>query len=223
MIKHLMWFSIILLLGCSALSHDAKFAKNRALWLDDAQASLEAQEYFRARQLTQKILDKNPNDADAQKLMAVILEKEIARQMEAFEPKAEEEFSEQEKNSEAKTWLERSRALLGQGKFDEAVAAAEKVFSYDPQNQAASELIDAIRSQALREGKSQELLESQLAQEEIHGRIERYRSQAKAWIQSGHWGAARLTVQKILLLAPGDQEAIGLYKQIEAHQNREPA
>ncbi|MBI3306623.1 MAG: hypothetical protein HYZ84_02285 [Candidatus Omnitrophica bacterium] len=208
---------VMALMGCQVLSHSEVKSQN----VQDARRAFEAGELYEARRITKSVLEKKPGDETAQKLMAQIIDQEIAREKEAFEPKAIEEFTKNEKLDEAKIWLDRSKTLLSIRQYGEALLAAEKVFLYDPENSEASRLIDEIKQKAHREGKSDLLFLKHNAEDEIRGRVETYRKQARQWVADGKWGAARLAVEKILLLVPEDKEALRLYEQIRTHKKLE--
>lgn len=200
------------------LLHESSSEEKKERLLLAAREALASEEYYRARMLTRQVLEMEPGDEMAEKLMAQILDEEIARQKEAFENKAPEELIPEERAQQVKTWVERAEAFYAHNQYEQALLAAEKVFLYDSDNQQASRLIDQIRQAALRDGKGEVLILKQMAQDEIRDRVGRYRTQAKAWMQAGQWGAARLAVEKILLLSPQDPEALKLYEQIKAHR-----
>lgn len=183
--------------------------------MNQARELLVEERFYEAREVMAGVLDRNSGDPGAEKLMAEILDREIAWQKEAFEVKAVEELAPDEKKNEAKTWLERAKMLMLSRQYDEAMLAAEKVFLYEPESADASGLIDQIKENALREGKGDQLFLKGLAEEEIDERIKRYRLQARQWMQTGQWGAARLAVEKIILLRPEDKEALRLYDTIQ--------
>ena len=130
------------------------FSKKKEKPLAQAQKFYEKHEYYNARLAAQQALKENPQDPQAAKLMADILDKEIERQKEHLLPQAVEEMNTDEKQDQIKTWLERSRTLFAANQYDLALFAAEKVFLYDADNHAASELIDQIKGKALLEGKA---------------------------------------------------------------------
>lgn len=174
-------------------------------------------EYYRARQMTQTLLNQEPQNLAYQTTMAEILDKEISEQKEAFESKVPEEWNSEDKKTQAKTWLERSQELLRRAEYEQAYDAAEQVFTYDPQNLEASELMDKIRKQAEQEGKSQKIFVKEMYQSEAKTRIEEYKEQARILIEEGQWGKARLTAEKIMLLDPKDRDAAKLLEQISQH------
>lgn len=211
---------VIAFMGCQALSYKAMTPKGRGE--QEARRMLQAGELYRARQMTTKILEKDPANDSAQRLMAQILDREIAREKEAFEPEAIEEYTGKEKADAARVWLDRSKTLLSIRQYEEAVLAAEKVFLYDPDNSEASRLMDEIKEKAYQEGKSDLLFLKRTTEDEIRGRVENYRKQARLWVQAGKWGAAKLAVEKILFLVPEDREALALYEKIRAQKKLEP-
>jgi tetratricopeptide (TPR) repeat protein len=197
---------------------DPVMTQDQVIQIERAREHLETGEYHRAQQIVKRILENQPNDAQAQKLMAEIIDRELQRQQEAFQVKPSEELSKTEKEDAVKTWLERAQALLDIRQYDQALLAAEKVFLYDAENLQASQLIDRIKKKAYEERKGDSLVLKQMYQGEIQTRISAYKDQAKTWIESGKWGAARLAVEKILLLEPEDREALRLYDKIKEHR-----
>ena len=206
----------ITLTGCSVFGHRSGLQEPASL--AEAREMAEAGELYEAKKFTTKFIQQHPTDSEAQELMAQILDKEISRQKEIFETKPIEEFTSQEKSNEIQTWLERAQALLQLKQYDQALLAAEKVFQYDAENAKASRLIDDIRAHAYKEGKKDSLVVSQMVHGEIEERVEQYRKQAEDWIEKGQWGAARLAVEKILLLEPEDRDALKLQEKIQSHK-----
>lgn len=209
-----------LLLGCSAASQTLSLSSSQNPLMEEAEELFRAGQWYQARKAAEAVLVEQPENADAQRLMAEILEKEIVQHKEIAEPMALEELSRDETHLEIKTWLERSEALRGLGQYDEALLAAEKVFLFDPDHAQASRLIDEIREDAYRAGKKEKTLLNQVAHEEIRDRVQNYRLQAKQGVEEGRWGAARLAVEKALLLEPEDPEALALYKKIQANKEK---
>lgn len=196
------------------------FGKKEETPIAQAKKHYEAREYYDARQYAQEALDNNPQDPKAVKLMAEILDKEIERQREHLLPQAIEEMDSGERQSEIKTWLERSRALFAQNQYDLALFAAEKVFLYDGGNNAASELIDQIKAKALKEGKAETLFIHKMYKEEIADRMREYRQQAEGLAAKGQFGQAKFMVEKVLLLEPEDPQALALYQKILTHEEQ---
>lgn len=176
---------------------------------------------YQARKKTQKILEKKPDDVEAQKLMADIIDHEIARHKEIMTGSAKEEIPVDEKEEEIKTWLERAKSLMDLKRYNEAVLAVEKAFSYDAENKKASKLMDEIRIHALKDGQQEVLVRQQIARSEITERVANYVGQAESYIHEGSWGAARMTVDKILLLQPENKQAVKLQKKIVSHNEKE--
>lgn len=199
------------------------FGKKKETPLAQAEKCYDSHEYYNARRLTQEALEKDPKDPQAIKLMGKILDKEIERQREHLLPQAVEEMGPDEKQNEIKTWLERSRALFAGKQYDLALFAAEKVFLYDGENNAASELIDQIKAKALKEGKAETLFIHKMYKEEIVDRLQQYRQQAEDFVAKGQFGQARFTVEKVLLLEPEDPQALALYQKILAQEEKRGA
>lgn len=184
--------------------------------LSDARADYQEGDLYQARKKTQKILDKNKDDQQAQILMAEIIDQEIARHKEAFASNVPEEIPDSEKEEETKTWLERARTLLDLKRYDEAVMALENVFRYDPHNAAASRMMDEVRGSAVKDGKQELLIRHQMYQEEAKERISKYIEDAKRAFVENRLGEARMAADKILLLEPSNKKALKLKKKIEA-------
>ncbi len=205
---------MVFLTGCAAVPQGRNGA-NKQLLLRDIERAAMQNELYRAEQLTKAALKKYPHDEEFEKIMAQLLDHEIAREKSIFgQSKPPEDLEAKQKSSEAQIWLDRAETLLSLRQYDQALLAAEKVFLYAPDNIKASHLVDKIKDRAYQEGKSDTLYLKKMAEDEIRERIEKYREQAEQWIQQGRWGAAKLTVEKILLLVPEDQEALQLYDEI---------
>lgn len=210
----------IAMTGCATEPKTPVIPGDRQGALTQANKFYASHEYYNARSSLKQILDKNPQDPDASKLMADILDKEIERQKEHLLPQAAEEMGADEKRTEVKTWMERSRALFQAKQYDLALFAAEKVFLYDNENSDASELIDQIRAKALKEGKADTLFIHKMYKEEIADRLQQYRQQAEDFVARGQFGQARFVVEKILLLEPEDPQALALYQKILVQEEK---
>ena len=204
-------FLCLIACGCKVLSQDSTSWQG----VPEAQKLMEAGEWYRARKVLESVLEQNPKDANAQKLMAEVLEQEISRHKEIMKSGAAVDLDSEEKKTEAATWLERGRSMLELGQYDEAREAAETVFLYDPNNEKASQLIDEIKRRAYRAGKKDAALMNKMYRQEIKERVELYRREAEEAVQAGRWGSARLAADKILLLLPEDPEALALKEKIK--------
>ena len=216
----MMMLLTIAVTGCATEPRTPVIPRDRRSALEQANKFYANHEYYNARSSLKSILDKNPKDVEASKLMAGILDKEIERQKEHLLPQAIEEMGSDEKQLEIKTWMERSRALFAAKQYDLALFAAEKVFLYDGENAGASELIDQIKAKALKEGKAETLFIHKMYKEEITDRLQQYREQAEELVAQGQFGQARFTVEKVLLLEPEDPQALTLYQKILAQEEK---
>lgn len=147
--------------------------------------------------------------------MARAIEEEIVREKPLLEEKLPEELSENERKLQIKTWIERSRDFLHENEFDQALSAAEHVFQLDSGNLEASSLVDEIKQKARSQGHEESTFLQELYQQEIQTRIRRYRQEAHEKLAARQWGAARLTIEKILLLNPRDAEGRRLLQSLE--------
>lgn len=212
--REIILMTLSLLMVTQAQPAEAFWSKKKEPLMERAEKYYENREYYRAREATFEILAENPNHEAAQALMGKILDKEIERQKEQVYPMAVEEMDSDDRSSEIKTWLERSNALLARKEYDLALFAAEKVFIFDAENRQASELIDRIKERAIKEGKADVLFLGKMYKEEIAERLSLYRDRARELARDGHFGQARFTVEKILLLEPEDPQALSLYQNV---------
>ncbi len=196
------------------MNGEARFAAD----LEAARLHMEAGELFRAKKMTQSLLEDKPENEEVQKLMAQVLEREITRRKELLQDKAPEEFNEDERQSEARTWLERAEALYTEGHLEEAYLAAEKVFLYEPGNARASALLDDLKTQMMLQGKKEGMVIHEMMRDETLLRVDRYHTQAREALAKGRLGEAKLAVNKILLLEPEDREGLKLFKELERRE-----
>ena len=118
-----------------------------------------------------------------------------------------------------KTLMERGNSLLEIGAYEEAAATIETIFQYDPNNAQASKLMDEIQGRAVKAGKQQISDHAEIVHTEVEGRVSLYKRQAKTWIAEHKWGAARLAVEKILMLQPEDEEGLKLLEEIQSEKH----
>jgi hypothetical protein len=209
-----------LLAGCATGPRSSLVPGDHEAVLSQAEKFYNNHEYFNARGAVQQVLAEEPQDPHATKLMADILNKEIERQKENLLPQAVEEMSTDDKQGQIKTWLERSRALFDARQYDLALFAAEKVFLYDANDSAASELIDQIKAKALKEGKADTLFIHKMYKNEIADRLEQYRTKAEDLAARGQLGQAQFTAEKILMLEPEDPKALSILQKILSQKDR---
>lgn len=191
--------------------------------MNRAERALKEDRIFEAKRWTLEALETKPHNLEAQKLMAKVLDREIVREKSLPQNKSPEEFNAQEKKLQIKTWLERSEGFLQVHEFDQALLSAEQVFQLDPGNLEASQMVDGIKAKARAEGKEESLFLQDLYEEEIQTRIRRYHEQAQTWLKANRLGAARLAVEKILLLDPKDREAHKLIAQLDRMEDTSEA
>ncbi len=208
------------LTGCATGPRSSLVSGDREAMLSQAEKFYNNHEYYSARHAAQQVLDEEPQNPRATKLMANILDKEIERQKEHLLPQAIEEMNSDDKQDQIKTWLERSRALFNANQYDLALFAAEKVFLYDANDNAASELIDQIKAKALKEGKADTLFIHKMYKNEIADRLEQYRAQAEDFAAKGQLGQAQFTAEKILMLEPEDPKALSILQKVLSSRDR---
>ena len=208
------------LAGCATGPRSFLVSGDREAVLSQAEKFYNSHEYYSARRAVQQVLEKEPQNPRAAKLMADILDKEIERQKENLLPQAIDEMNADDKLDQIKTWLERSRALFDANQYDLALFAAEKVFLYDANNSDASELIDQIKAKALKEGKADTLFIHKMYKNEIADRLEQYRTQAEDLAAQGQLGQAQVTAEKILMLEPEDPKALSILQKVLSRRDR---
>ena len=177
----------ILMTGCGTTAH-RKDSQNPTELLQRACLAFDDGDITISKVLVRDVLDKTPDEPEAQMLMARIIDREIENARESESEKFVEEFDEEEKRDAVRTWLERAKTLLEIKYYDEAVLAAEKVFVHEPNNVEASKLIDEIKRSAIREGKQESIILKKMHQEEIGIRIKTYTEQAQKWLAAGPGG-----------------------------------
>jgi len=222
MVKLLTIMLTISLAGCAATPVRVA-SRDPETILANARMALEEDQLYIAKSEVERVLEMRPGSEEAEWLMAEIIDREIVRQMTAEDIKAFEEFSDQDKQDEVRTWLERAQTLSEIKMYDEAVLAAEKVFLFDPDNREASRLIDETKKSAIADGKEQSLVLKKMYQSEIDIRVETYNEQGQIWLAAGRMGAARLAVEKILLLDPENSVALQMHKEIKNNQKKSQA
>ena len=208
--------AVLLTVSCSAsrtqapLSYEARLKR--------AEVALKGEKILEARKWAGEALTLKPERLEGQKLMAKILDREIAREKSLSRRDTLEELSSQEKRLQVKTWLERAQGFLEINQFDEALLAAEQVFLLDPENPEASRWVDEIKDKARKQGQEESLFLKDLYTQEIHLRIQRYTQQAETWLREGRWGAARLAIEKILFLDPKNRSGHRLLALLDAKE-----
>jgi len=192
--------AVLLMASCSTpspqapLSYEAKLRRG--------ETALQRERIFEARKWASEALALEPGRPEGQRLMAKILDREIAREKSLSRRDTLEELSSQEKGQQMKTWFERAEGFLEAHQFDEALFAAEQIFQLDPENPEASRLVDEIKEKARKQGREESLFVKHLYQQEIHSRIQRYTREAERALGEERCGAARLATEKVLLLDP---------------------
>ena len=129
----------------------------------------------------------------------------------ASDPQVLEEMNAEEKRSAVDELLTEGNQYFEQKNYNLANATYESVFLLDPDNIKASQKIDQLKKQMLKEGKSETQLVTRVYDSEIDLRTREYLKQAKAQIHEGKLGRARFTLQKLLLIDPLHEEAQKLY------------
>lgn len=208
----------MILTGCQTTGENSKANYSEEFLIDETGEALNEGRYYQAKKLTREFLEDHPENEQAQALMAKILEQEIAAQKEVFQSRIPEELSDSDKDDQIRTWLERASSLLRQKQYSQAMAAAEEVFTLDPENVKASKLVDAIRTEALNGQVGDKKFLKEMREDELSVRAERYKRDAEAFLAKGQFGAAELSIKKVLLIFPEDKEANQIYQRIQIQE-----
>lgn len=211
-------FVALLIIGCGAGKRQVPLSLETKL--KRAEMALENGRIFEAKKWTTEALKTNPKLPEPQRLMARILDREIVSEKLSSKNRLPEELTLRERAARAKTLTERGRGLLQANELGDAMRAAEKALQLDPENLEASHLMDDVKEKARRQGREESLFVQNLYQEEINARIQRYTQDAETWTQEGKWGAARLAVEKILLLDPKNSEGLRLSKILDEEESK---
>ena len=202
--------------GCQSVSKNELHFQNEDELMTEADLILQDGRLYQAKKLTREFLAENPESVQGQQLMAKILEQEISRQKETFKEKVPEEYESGDSEEQVRTWLERADAFFRRAQYEEAMNAAETVFTFDPQNIKASKLVDAIRAEALNGKIEDKEFLKRMHGDELDERVVRYKAEARRRLNEGRLGAAELSIKKALLISSEDKEANQIYKQIKA-------
>ena len=132
----------------------------------------------------------------------------------ASSPTVLEELSPEEKQTMIQELLREGDQYRIQKSYNLANAAYEEVFTLEPNHPIASRRIDELKKQMLREGKHETQIVEGMYGGEINMRTQQYRAQADAFLKEGKLGQARLTLQKLLLLDPLDDQAQKKYQEL---------
>lgn len=208
----------MILTGCQTTQDKHSRFENEAVFLSETDQVLDQGQFYQAKKLTREFLADNPDSVKAQQLMAEILEKEIAAQKQAFSERVPEEYDVQDKDDQIRTWLERAESFLREKRYPEAMESAEQVFTLDPENAKASNLVDRIRGEALTGQVADKAFLKEMRQDELLSRADRYKKDAVSYLESGRYGAAELAIKKVLLIFPEDKEANQIYQRIQVQE-----
>ena len=129
-------------------------------------------------------------------------------------PASVEEMSKSEKHLRIDELLVEGDKHFEEKNYNLANATYESVFLLDPGNVKASQRIDRLKKQMLKEGKSETQLVTRVYDSEIDLRVREYIKQAKELVKEGKLGQARFVLQKLLLLDPLHEEAQKLYREV---------
>lgn len=181
-----------------------------------AKAAFKQGDVFEAQGWAQEALQMKPGDLEAQGLMAKIFDRQIEQDIILSQKDTTpEELPSDDKKLKVKTLLERSNTLFEMNLLKEANDTAEEALQLDPDNLEASRLLDAVKARAQKQGREESLFLQELYEEETHSRIDNYNEQAETWMAQGKWGAARIALEKVLMLDPKNEKAKKLLNEAE--------
>lgn len=189
--------------------------------IEEAQKHLEQGEFYKAGKLAGRLQEQFPQDAETAALIQEIHNRREARYKQLQDSTAE--MTGRERQDAIKTREEQAQELLRAGRYAEAADAAQAIFALDPQNSAASGILDEISRASRKEAKREQGVLEGVYQDEVTERVEAYRREARSAAEAGQWGRARFAVEKLLILSPADPEANRLYDVISSRLERKAA
>lgn len=209
----------LVLVGCST-TRPAHFSYPEKI--QNSQKAFEDERWSDAKRWAAEALEMRPNDVNAQKLMGKVLDAEIAQEKILQHSEPVEELIPKDQALHAKTWVERAQSLLEMNQVDEAYEAAEKALQIEPDNLKASRVLDRIKARVQKAGTTEDRFVQELYEEEVKNRVEHYTREAESFIAEKRWGAARFTLEKTLILDPGNSKVNRLLDLVEAQETRKP-
>ncbi len=203
---------VLMMLTCGfiGLGHKKMNESEKNKQMAEVQKRLEAGEFYKASQLAERIHQEFPQDPET----TALLQEVSLRQEERYtqlNTNPVEEMDERERLDALKTSEERAQELFRAGRYAEASDAAQDVFRYDPNSAKASKILDRVGQAARKEAKREEGIMSGVYKDELSGRADAYRQEARRAMDEDQWGRARFAVEKLLILAPNDPEGNRLY------------
>ena len=215
-------FLMMLTCGFIGLGHKKMSESEKNKQMAEVRNRLDAGEFYKAGQLAERIHHQFPQEPQT----AELLQEVSLRQEERYrqlQTNPVEEMSERERLDALKTSEERAQELFRAGHYAEASDAAQHIFLYDPNSPKASKILDGVSRAARKEAKREENSLSGVYKDELSGRVDAYRQEARRAMDEDQWGRARFAIEKLLILAPSDAEANRLYAVINAKLEKKAA
>jgi len=126
-----------------------------------------------------------------------------------------EEMNAEEKQEVIEQLLAEGEQYMKEKRYNLASASFESVFLLAPHHVKASESLDRLKKQMIKEGKYETDLVGRVYDAEIDIRVQAYWKQAKQLLAEGRRAQARFALQKLLLIQPLHEEARKLYEELK--------
>lgn len=160
--------------------------------LTQARALSEKGQYEESFRTLQVYISKDPTNPEAQKLLKEVKEKLAQKRI-------------KEQNERIQGMLREARDLAGSSKFEEAIAQYESLLKIDPLNKEAQQELTQAKLKIAANTSRQQL------QQEVKQQL----AAARSLYAKGNYGQARVQINGILQLDPGNTQARNLLKQID--------
>lgn len=131
-------------------------------------------------------------------------------------PKVTEELTTAEKKEMIQELIAEGDRYFDGKEYNRAAAVYESVFLLEPEQPEASERIDRMKKQMLKEGKAETEVLGQVYDSEIELRTRFYWGRAQQLLRDGKTAQARLELEKLLLLNPLHEEGKKRYETLKA-------
>ncbi|GEM_PF-2835309 len=132
-----------------------------------------------------------------------------------------DQMPEGEKKEWIKRFISEGDQLARLGLYDIAVDEYEKVFLLDPENHKASDRIDRLRKQFIKEQHATLKEQDKVFEEDYKKRTEILLNQANELMDAGNYSSAKRTLERLLAVEPKNKKAKKLLKEAVSRLDKE--